>query len=263
VVSASDPTGEFSARAATSQESCRDESLVHVQTPRGSGIREDNGMNSIALHAHNWRELFRGAVREALAAASSVAKIGIQETRAWERPMRYIADDNQGIVGVVEFRTDGAIAAMSARAPGRALDCRQTIELAPPRLRESLSLLCELALLQEGLGVSEVFWTVGESIEGPDTWDEMCRHGAELFAREVLSDAEWLQVGAAYYGLRSDVARTAIEVAARAIVDIPILRLSEPEVALLVPAGSKHKTLALDLLTSEGMLEVPSIILRE
>ena len=55
-----------------------------------------------------WRELFRGSVRESLAHASSVARIGTQETRAWERPIRYVADNNEGYVGVVEFGPRGA-----------------------------------------------------------------------------------------------------------------------------------------------------------
>jgi hypothetical protein len=53
-----------------------------------------------------WRSLFRGAVRESLAAANSVARIGLQETRAWERPIQYVVDDNEGNAGVVEFNAD-------------------------------------------------------------------------------------------------------------------------------------------------------------
>jgi hypothetical protein len=70
----------------------------------------------------SWRVVFHGCVREALAAAYSVARIGLQETRAWETPLSYVADDNQGNVGVIEFRHDGAVAAVSARAPERPFD---------------------------------------------------------------------------------------------------------------------------------------------
>lgn len=213
-------------------------------------------MSSKILPPPSWRALFRGAVREALAAAYSIAEFGIQETRAWEMPMRYIADDNQGNVGVIEFRLDGAIAAMSARAPARTLDRQQAIELAPPGLRDAISRICELPLLQEGLGVSELFWTERELIRGPESWDEICRHGAEIFERELQSDVEWMATGASYYDIDAAVARHVIEASRRAVVGIPILRLSREEVSMLIPKGSKHENAALSVLVSERLIEV-------
>ena len=180
----------------------------------------------------------------------------MQETRAWERPICYVADDNQGNVGIVEFRTDGAIGAMSARAPSRVLDRQRAIGLAPLGLRDSLALISDLPLLQEGFGVSELFWSVGESMDGPESWGDMRRNGAALFEREVLSDAEWQEVGVPYYDLDPDAARVVIDAAARALVSVPILQLSVQELTLLVPKGSKHERLAVDLLTSEGLLAV-------
>src|SRR5262249_8447530 len=53
---------------------------------------------SMALPWPHQAALFRGAVREALAEARSIATVGIQDTRIWDQPYRYIVDDNQGNV---------------------------------------------------------------------------------------------------------------------------------------------------------------------
>ena len=170
----------------------------------------------------------------------------------------YVADDNQGNVGVVEFQPDGAIAAMSARAPGRVLDRMQAIGLAPPGLRDSLARISELALLQEGLGVSQIFWTAGDFVQGPESWNDMWQRGVELFDREFLSDSEWEEVGVPFYDLTEGVARVVVAVSARAMVRVPMLRLTEDEFRLLIPKNSKHESVAVDLLLREGLFEIDS-----
>jgi hypothetical protein len=195
-------------------------------------------------------------VRESLAAANSVTRIGIQDTNAWEKPIRYVADDNQGNVGIIEFQANRAVAAISARARGRALDLARALSLAPVEQRDDLLRVCELPLLQEGLGISEVFWTVGEFLHGPEDWDEMCLHGAELFEREALSDPEWEEIGIPYYNLTIAAARAVISIAARAQVRVPLVRLSEDELGLLVPEGSKYENTARGLLLSDGLFEL-------
>ena len=116
-----------------------------------------------------WRALFHGSVRQSLGAVSSVARIGTQGTNAWEKPVAYVADDNQGNVGVVEFRVDGAVGAVIARTAKRRFDRVRAVELAPPAVRDALVRVCDLPLLQEGPGVptsvSAVFWTVGELLQ--------------------------------------------------------------------------------------------------
>ncbi len=80
---------------------------------------------------HIWRRLFHGAVRDSLANASSLAESGPEDTRAWERPLDYVASDNQGNVGVAEFFADGAIAAMIARSPSRIFDATRPSRARP------------------------------------------------------------------------------------------------------------------------------------
>ncbi|MEO8919568.1 MAG: hypothetical protein ABI488_19275 [Polyangiaceae bacterium] len=213
-------------------------------------------MNQETLTGPSWHSLFHGAVRESLAAANSVARIGIQDTRAWERPMRYVADDNGGNVGIVEFLDDGAVGAMSARAPKIAIDRAEAIAFAPAGLRDQLVRICELPLLQEGLGVSAIFWTVGASIQGSRSWDDICANGAHLFEHEFLPDREWEETGAQFYNLTPDVARLVIAISARAAVRVPVLHLAEHELRMLVARGCKHESTAVDLLLSEGLFEM-------
>jgi hypothetical protein len=203
----------------------------------------------------SWHHLFRGSVRESLAATNCVARIGIQETRAWEGPIRYVVDDNQGNVGVVEFRPDGAVGAISAHTPVRPFDRVRAVAVAPARWQVALEQICRLPLLSEGAGISAVLWTAGEFIQGPapESWVNV---GAELFRRELLADSVWEEEARAYYDLAPDVARLAIAIAARAVVRVPIVALPESELRLLVPKGSKHEEQALDLLTSDGLFEM-------
>ncbi|MBL9024474.1 MAG: hypothetical protein JNL21_19925 [Myxococcales bacterium] len=209
-----------------------------------------------------WRDLFYGAVREALASVYSVGRIGNQDTRAWERPLRYVADDNQGNVGVVEFRVDGAVGAVSARCPERAFDWARAIDLAPAALRESLAQLCRLPLLQEGQGVSTAFWTVGESLRGPENWHATCLSGGELFRRELLSDFAWEKEAKAHYDLPLDLARLVMEIGRRAALREPMLALSKCEVRHLIPRDAAYEGEALGLLTSDGLFGIAPDIVR-
>ena len=203
----------------------------------------------------SWHNLFRGSVRESLAATNCVARIGIQETRAWEGPLRYVVDDNQGNVGVVEFRSDGAVGAISAHTPVRQFDGVRAVAVAPARWQVALEQICRLPLLSEGAAVSALFWTAGEFIQAlaPESW---VNAGVELFRRELLADSVWEEDARAYYDLAPDVARLAIAIAARAVVQVPIVALSESELRLLIPKGAEHEEQARDLLTSDGLFEM-------
>ena len=172
------------------------------------------------------------------------------------QPIRYVADDNQGNVGLVEFQADGAVAAVSARAADRRFNRFRAIEMAPSELRAALAHLCDLPLLRDGPGVSIVFWTVGEFMQSPDSWQDTLHSGAELFQRELLADPLWEPEGIAYYGLPANVAQLAMTVARRATVRSPLVRLSEHEFRQLVPKDSEHETEALDLLMSDGLFEI-------
>jgi len=203
-----------------------------------------------------WRGLFQGAVRESLAAARSVARIGTQDTHAWEEPIRYVADDNQGNVGIIEFVAEGAVAAISWRAPRRPLDYAQITTIVPPALQDALHRVCNLPLLMGDGGASTVFWTVGNLIDGPEPWHKTYLFGAELFRRELLPNLAWETEGAIQYGLTPELAHLASAISERAAVRRPLVELSREELAALVPGDSKHREEALDLLFSDGLFDV-------
>ena len=203
-----------------------------------------------------WQGLFHGAVREALAAASSTALLGVQDTHAWESPMTYVVDDNQGNVAIAEFSPGGVIAAMSARALGRPFEWTHAIGTAPPPARGSLRRLCEAPLLQEGMGISALFWSVGELIQSAESWVETWSNGAEVFEHELLTNPEWKGEGGEYYGLTSEVCDLIIEVAERAVIGTPIARLFRHELTMLIPPGSDHEGTAVDLLTASRLFVV-------
>ena len=214
-------------------------------------------MDRESLQVATWRALFHGCVRESIAAAYCVARIGTQETRAWERPLSYVADDNQGNVGVVEFTEDGAVAAVSARAPRRSFDLERSILSAPSERQRSLRRLCDLPVLDEGSGVSAIFWTVGDAIKLPEAWEAAYRSGLDLFRRELLSDADWSKEGAEYYGMNVETIQLPIDIARRTKVRVPLVELAEAEVQLLIPEGSEYAGEARDLLFQDGLFSTP------
>lgn len=73
----------------------------------------------ILLPSPSMSVLFRGAARETLAAAYSIARIGRQDTRAWDRPDRYIVDNGEGDSALIQFRADACVGAVSCHAPSR------------------------------------------------------------------------------------------------------------------------------------------------
>ena len=202
-----------------------------------------------------WRDLFRGAVRESLAATNSVARIGTQDTHAWEKPIRYVVDDNQGNVAVVEFQPNGVIGALSVHSSVR-LDRLAAFALVPHGARDRLAALCDLPLLREGQGVSAIMWSDGEHLQGPERWHYMGRTGMDLLRRELMTDLLWANEGPSHYAITPEVAELAVSAAARAKVSTPILRLTDNECGLLVPKGSAHEEEAIDLLFSDGIFEV-------
>jgi hypothetical protein len=214
-----------------------------------------------------WRTLFHGCVREALAAVNSTARIGIQDTNAWQRPIGYVSDDGQvpisyvsddncGNVGIIEFLENGIVAAVNAKERSRIFDQR-AIHLAPlPRYQDALKKLCDLPPLNEFAGVSAVFWSIGEFLDGPENWEDILQAGADLFEREFLPDSIWKIKGALHSDLTPDVARLAIAIAGRATVSVPLVHLTENELRLLVPKGSNHEREALDLLVYDGMFGI-------
>ncbi len=219
-----------------------------------------------------WKNLFHGCMREALAAVNAIAKMGIQGTNAWQKPIWYVSDDNQGIawqkpiwyvsddtcgnVGIIEFSENGIFAAVNAKERDRNFDWALAIKLAPPLQQDALRKLCELPPLNEFYGVSAVFWSVGEFLDGPGNWEDILRSGAELFERELLPDSLWVTKGAFHSDLTPELARLAIAIAGRATIRVPLVQLSEDELRQLVPKGSNHEREAFELLVGDGLLVV-------
>jgi hypothetical protein len=221
----------------------------------------ESGESGDALLSHlmpwpTWRSLFYGAVRESLAAAHSTAEDGVQDTHAWETPIRYVADDNQGNVGIIAFTADGAVAAISSRAPRRRFDYAQAIEAAPSDLKSAVATLCDLPRLSEGPGVTAVFWTAGEFIHGPEAWHSIYQFGAELFRRELLPNWAWETEGATHYSHTTPIAHLAITASSRARIRVPLLILSEKEFRQLIPHRSPYEREATDLLLSDQLFEI-------
>jgi hypothetical protein len=206
--------------------------------------------------APNWHDLFRGAVRESLACAASVSRIGVQETRAWEARLQYVADDNQGNVGIVNFSTNGACIAVCTRESMPDFDLDHALQKAPEGARECLVDLCDLPLLRSDPGgVSAVYWSERDRICGSDQL-EAFQAGLSLFQHELLSDEVWGPVAIEYFNISIATKDLAIAIAQRAVVERPIAVLSARELELIVPKGARYESDATDFFLSDRVFEV-------
>lgn len=222
-----------------------------------SGESGEDLLNA-AMPWPSWRNLFHGAVREALAAVHSVAKIGIQDTNAWERPLRYVVDNNEGDAGLIEFSVDGAVAATSCHDPNRPFDSAEAIECAPLNLQDTIRRLCDAPLLRSAPGVSAVFWTEGEFVQGPEPWPRIYKFGAELFRNELLPHTAWQTEGALQYALTPELTDLVIAIANRATIRTPVVHVTERELDALIASGSLYAAEARALLLSDGIFEIAS-----
>jgi len=158
-----------------------------------------------------------------------------------------------GNVGIAQFLPGAYIGAVNVSGGVRGgFDTQRAIERCPEALRNQLRDLSSLPLLQDGKGVSMVFWSMQDEICGPVGWDEMLNSGVDIFELEFLRDDGWIPKGMSHWGISETEARLAVTLAARARLGKPLLELQPPEVAEILPLDRPHRSAALELLMQDG-----------
>lgn len=203
--------------------------------------------------------LFQGAVRESLGAAHSVALIGQQDTRAWDRPNRYIVDDNEGNAAVVQFLPGACVSAASSHDAARVLDPAKAIVTAPAGLQDALAPLLDLPLLEfdHCPRITAVFWSHDATLAGHEPWFRTYLFGGEIFRRELMSDDAWRAESFEHYGLNNSISMTITQIVRRALPR-EVVVLTKEEETLLFPKDSKFRDEAIEQLVSGGVFMVPS-----
>jgi hypothetical protein len=216
-----------------------------------------DGLLALLLPWPRRDDFFRGVVRESLAAASCLAQIGRQETRAWELPNNYIVDDGEGGRAVVSFTAGGCVAAMCSDECPRDFDDEAAAEQAPAELREALRSVCRLPFFEwEGRPrLTAVFWGLHETLDGPEPWPTIYNGGAEVLRHELLSEDFWRTESASHYDLQELTVDVIVHIARRAVVERPTL-LTEGELAQIVPPGSAHYDEAVEELLGGGAFRI-------
>jgi hypothetical protein len=223
----------------------------------GTGESGDTLMERL-LPWPNRSALFHGAIREALADAHSVAMVGQQDTRAWDRRDCYIVDNNEGDTGAVRFLLGACIGAVSSHDPTRPFDHITAIVAAPSELQEDLSSLCMLPLFDFGgrPRITAVFWSDGDSLCGPEPWHISYQYGGELFRRELLSDELWQEEAAEHYELIMAITTMIIGIAKRA-TPRQLIMLTEEESTILFPKDSDYHNEAIEQLVNGNVFGLP------
>jgi len=81
-------------------------------------------------------DLLHGCLRETLANAASAARIGRQETRDFDGPETYFADDNEGCVTCISFVGPECIGLGFSDDPSRTYDYQTVISAMPSPLQK-------------------------------------------------------------------------------------------------------------------------------
>lgn len=202
-------------------------------------------------------DLFLGALRESLAAVYSVAKIGRQDTRAWDQLDLYVVDDNEGNAAAVQFLSEGCVGAISNHDPSRDFNFAEAVAMAPLRLRQTLASLCRIPLFQDDgrPRVTAVFWAESGRLRGPEPWWATYLFGAELLRRELLDEEDWKDEAMKHYDLDDATAFAITQITRRAHPLEPIV-LTKEEAALLSPHRSAYYDESFQQLLSGGRFTI-------
>jgi hypothetical protein len=199
--------------------------------------------------------LLRGAVRESLAAAYSVATLGRQETRAWDQYYKYIIDDGEGSCGIVNFDPNGAVGALDNHEFTRNFDADNAVDLAPIGQQATLRSIVELPMFRhdERCSMTSVFWTEDGFLCGPEAWHKIYVFGGELLRRELMEDIEWQIEANEYYDLGETLANHIIQIMDR-FVPLKSISLTREELTALLPEDAPFRSEAWKQLFDRGVI---------
>jgi hypothetical protein len=193
--------------------------------------------------------LFKGAVRNSIASACSIAIRGRCETRAWDAQNQYLVDDGMGNVAIVRFVGCECVCAAQDHDPYRSVSLRTLLERLPPHLHDSLMELCKLPLLvsvpELPNPITAVFWSSNNVISSGEPWFQTYTYGAETLELEFLSELEWLDAARGYFSLTDDVLSFVVHLARRRDSPTSRIRLTRDELSRLVPNDSRFRDDAL------------------
>lgn len=82
------------------------------------GLPGDQIIDSVVLPPYV-ADLKLGAIREAIASISDIARYGFMESRAWDGPSDYVVDNGEGDRAVVRFSNRGCFGAFVSNDPSR------------------------------------------------------------------------------------------------------------------------------------------------
>jgi hypothetical protein len=200
--------------------------------------------------------LLHGTVREALAAACSVAMLGQQETRAWDQDYTYVIDDGEGNCGVVMFDRSGVVGALYMHDAKRNFDVDHAVSLAPAEQQEMLHSLVVLPILQHdgNRSITSVFWTEGGLLHAAEAWHKVYRFGGELLRHELMEDREWRAEATEYYAFSESLIDSIIRFTNRLDPLTPIF-LTNEELSKIIPQDAPFRAIALEQLFSGGVVK--------
>ncbi len=203
-------------------------------------------------------ELYRGAIRESLAALWSTAQIGHVDTRGWETCSDYIIDDGEGCMAIVQFVGHECVAAAYSDDPSRHYDPRPAIARMPAELRPIAAEIIALPFFAGpgGARQTSLFWSEAGVIVGAEPWPILYTYTGDILRRELLRDDAWRLEAREHYELPDEVMAEILGIAAHALLPPRPVPVPQRSLQLIIPPSAPHAAMVLEQAASDGVFRV-------
>jgi len=204
----------------------------------------------LLLPAPRSSELYRGAIREALASAWSISQIGRQDTRGWETSNSYLVDDSEGSRAYVRFIGDACVGIAFSDDPTRAHDLDAAISAVPDELRPAAREVGRLPFFYGNGSVrsTALFWSENGRLVGSEPWHVLYTYSGDILRGELLTDDAWRADAAETYDLPAEVGDAILAIVHKLDFSTTPIMVRPEVLDILAPTNAPHRSDALHAL---------------
>ncbi|NVB39639.1 hypothetical protein G6O69_17485 [Pseudenhygromyxa sp. WMMC2535] len=205
--------------------------------------------------------VFQGAVRTALASLAFEVRYGAVESRRWDSPTLYLADDGCGNRGAIQFAGHDCIGVCFIKELPT-IDIVSKLTNIPVSLRSEVESLADLQFFvssQHSSRITSVFWSIEGKIDDSNpSKEDMVKTGDELFSFEFLSPALWKSRAAEGYELPQCTLDAIFDISTSTNKPGSLVRLSAENLEFIFPREFGDRKSALDNLLGGGAFSFES-----
>lgn len=199
--------------------------------------------------------LVHGCLRETLANAASIARIGRQETRDFDGPNTYFADNNEGSLTCLTYVGRECIGLSFSKDPFRAYDYGAALQAMPESLLpHATNAAAQPIFCGQDQAFTAVFWSVDGTLASHEPWATVYAFMGDILELELSNDANWFELAEDHHELPPMCLRLILDVVSRVEAD-GMLRVRAVEQSVLFPPSEPYSATAIEELVAGGRVE--------